>query len=254
MAEADAPALTRDAFYGGRLVLAQPAKGHRSGTDAVLLAAAVPPSFAGCCYDMGSGVGAVGLGIALLRPGARVVLVERDAAAVALAWANAAALDLEPPVTVADCDILDKADLRRALPERADLVVTNPPFHDPRRSRPSPDPVASRGARARRRIRHRRLDRGLPRPPRGRRNASIVIHAASALPDMLACAREPHRGHHREADPAARRRGGASRAGARDQGQPRPFQLAAPLVLHDGASRFTEEAERLHRGEAALAW
>ncbi len=33
-----------------------------------------------------------------------------------------------------------------------------------------------------------------------------------------------------------------------------PFTLAAPLVLHDGASRFTEEAERLHRGEAALAW
>ena len=38
------------------------------------------------------------------------------------------------------------------------------------------------------------------------------------------------------------------------KGSRAPFQLAAPLVLHDGASRFTEEAECLHRGEAALAW
>ena len=253
MAEADAPALTRDAFYGGRLVLAQPAKGHRSGTDAVLLAAAVPPSFAGCCYDMGSGVGAVGLGVALLRPGARVVLVERDAAAVALAWANAAALDVEQPVTVADCDILSKADLRRALPERADLVVTNPPFHDPRRSRPSPDEV--------RRAAHV-LGEGsgigewiaacLDRLADG--GSLVIINAAFALPDMLVALGSRTGGI--TVKPILPRPGAAAHRELvrATKGSRAPFQLAPPLVLHDGASRFTEEAGRLHRGEAALPW
>lgn len=253
MVEADAPALTRDAFYNGRLVLAQPVRGHRSGTDAVLLAAAVSPAFTGFCYDMGSGVGAVGLGIALLRPGTRVVLVERDAAAVALAWANATVLDLTPPVTVADCDILDKADLRRALPERADLVVTNPPFHDPRRSRPSPDPA--------RRVAHvlgegagigdwieacldRLADKG----------TLIVIHAATAVPDMLACLAS--RTGAVTVKPILPRAGEAAhRVLVRaTKGSRAPFTLAAPLVLHDDANRFTQEAERLHRGEAALVW
>lgn len=254
MAETDAPAaVTRDAFYGGRLVLTQPAKGHRSGTDAVLLAAAVAPGFAGRCYDVGSGVGAVGLGIALLRPGARIVLVERDAVAVALAWANAAALGIATPVDVAECDILDKANLRRALPERADLVVTNPPFHNPRRSRPSPDP-ARRAAHA--------LGEGVGLEDwiaacldRLADNGTlIVIHAASALPDMLA-ALESRTGaitvkpvSPRAGEPALRVLVRATK------GSRGPFALAAPLVLHDGAGRFTEEAARLQRGEAALAW
>ena len=252
MLEPSAPALTRDAFYGGRLVLTQSAKGHRSGTDAVLLAAAVAPGFTGSCYDMGSGVGAVGLGVALTRPGARVVLVERDAAAVALAWANAAALDAAEPVTVADCDILDRFDLRRALPRRADLVVTNPPFHDPRRSRPSPDP-ARRAAHA--------LGEGVELGDwiaacldRLEDNGTlIIVHVAHALPDMLACLGS--RAGAITVKPILPRAGEAAhrvlvRAAKGSRG---PFALAPPLVLHDD-SGFTEEAARLHRGESALAW
>ncbi len=248
----DAPATTRDAFYGGRLVLTQPAKGHRSGTDAVLLAAAAPPSFSGTCYDMGAGVGAVGLGIALLRTASKVVLVERDAAAVALAWANAAALD-RAEVSVAECDLLDRTALRRALPARAALVVTNPPFFDPQQSRPSPD--------ASRRAAHVLDERAgiedwiaacLDRLDD--RGTFVAIHAAAALPAILAALANatggitvkpvlPHAGKaaHRVLVRAAK----SSRA---------PFRLAAPLVLHGNDNQFTAEAERLHRGEASLNW
>ena len=86
MAEAEAAAdTTLDAFYGGRLTLRQPRQGHRSGTDAVLLAASVPRAFDGLLVDAGAGVGAAGLGVALACPGARVLLLENDAATVTLA-------------------------------------------------------------------------------------------------------------------------------------------------------------------------
>ena len=253
MAEDGARAVTRDAFYGGRLILNQPAKGHRSGTDAVLLASAVPVGFTGTCYDMGSGVGAVGLGIALLRPGGRVVLVEREAALVAMAWANAAAFDFAALVGVAECNILDKADLRRALPELAALVVTNPPFYDPGCSRPSPDRL--------RRAAHV-LDEGFALEDwveacldrLAEKGQFIAIHASAALPGLL-------RGLERRtgaitvkpilprADEAAHRVLVRAIKGSRG-----PFTLAAPLVLHDDAGRLIPLAERLHRGDEALVW
>ena len=50
-----------DAFLGGRLTLRQLPSGHRAGTDAVLLAACVPPNAKGLGVDVGAGVGAAGL-------------------------------------------------------------------------------------------------------------------------------------------------------------------------------------------------
>ena len=251
--EIGAPAVTRDAFYGGRLILTQPAKGHRSGTDAVLLAAAVPSGFTGLCYDMGSGVGAVGLGIALLRRGSGIVLVERDATAVALALSNATASGFAEAVTVARCDILDKKALRQTLPSRAALVVTNPPFYDPHGSRPSPDPA--------RRAAHvlgegvgigdwlaacldRLEDRG----------TFIAIHAAAALPEILVSL-ESRTGAVAVKPILPRAGESAHRVLVRaTKGSRGPFRLVAPLVLHDADGRFTPLAERLHRGEAALDW
>ena len=51
-----------DAFHRGRFVLVQPkGAGHRSGVDAMILAAAVPSGFAGRVADLGAGAGAAGL-------------------------------------------------------------------------------------------------------------------------------------------------------------------------------------------------
>ncbi|MGQ0444466.1 MAG: methyltransferase, partial [Beijerinckiaceae bacterium] len=72
MAEAIAdrrPRVVLDPFLGGRLSLCQPVEGHRCGTDAVLLAAAAPADFSGLAIDVGSGVGAAGLALAVARPG-----------------------------------------------------------------------------------------------------------------------------------------------------------------------------------------
>ena len=52
----DGIATTIDAFHRGRFHLVQPAKGaHRSGIDAMILAASVPPDFSGMLADLGAG-------------------------------------------------------------------------------------------------------------------------------------------------------------------------------------------------------
>lgn len=77
-----------DAFLGGRLQLRQPLEGHRSGTDAVLLAASAPADFSGLAIDVGAGVGAAGLAMVIARPRMRVQLLENDPSLAGLAREN----------------------------------------------------------------------------------------------------------------------------------------------------------------------
>ena len=251
MAEADAPAVTRDAFYGGRLTIAQPTRGHRSGTEAVLLAAAVARDCAGLVYDIGAGVGVAGLGVALTCPAARVCLVEVDEASAALARLNVVENAMADRVSVAVCDVLAR-EAHACLSAKADVVVTNPPFHDPGRVRLSPDP----GRRAAHAL---QADATLPKwvaacldllVPKG---SLIVIHHVQALPELLAAvARQAGSvtlmAVHPRADEAAHRIILRARKGSRA-----PLAIAPPLMLHRGIA-FTAEAERLHRGEMPLDW
>lgn len=134
--------VTDDIFLGGKLCLLQPARGHRAGHDAMLLAASAP-SDARRAVDLGAGVGAAGLALAVRIDKSEVVLVEIDPAAAALAALNAERQqpDLSARITVATADV---AALGRpsgpALPaaRAADLVLMNPPFNDPARHRTSP--------------------------------------------------------------------------------------------------------------------
>src|SRR5947199_219104 len=71
--------VTEDAALGGRLRLKQPKRGHRVGHDAILLAAASAARAGERAVDLGAGVGAAGLALALRVEGTEVVLVEVDA-------------------------------------------------------------------------------------------------------------------------------------------------------------------------------
>jgi hypothetical protein len=55
---------TDDSLLGGRVGLTQPARGHRAGTDAVLLAASAPVRAGEMVVDVGAASGAVGLMVA----------------------------------------------------------------------------------------------------------------------------------------------------------------------------------------------
>src|SRR3954464_4113691 len=79
---------TDDAALGGRLRLLQPRRGHRFGHDAILLAAATHPQPGEHAVDLGAGVGAAGLALALRCPGVQVTLLELDTRLTALATEN----------------------------------------------------------------------------------------------------------------------------------------------------------------------
>jgi release factor glutamine methyltransferase len=70
--------------------------------------------------DLGTGSGAIALAIGHARPDARVAAVDRSAAALAVARANAQRLGLA--VRFAEADWLEGADAD------LDLVVSNPPY------------------------------------------------------------------------------------------------------------------------------
>lgn len=136
---------TDDAVLGGRLKLLQPARGHRAGHDAILLAAAAPSSQH--AIDLGAGVGTAGLALLARQAAARVTLVEIDAALAALARDNAERNGFGQRTEIITADAGKLA--RRGGPEQpaaasADLVLINPPFNDPSRRNVSPDPARRR--------------------------------------------------------------------------------------------------------------
>jgi tRNA1(Val) A37 N6-methylase TrmN6 len=142
--------LTDDGILGGRLRLLQPGTGHRVGHDAILLAAAVPADIGQRAVDLGAGVGAAGLALALRVAALSVTLAEIDQDLVALATENAARNGLADRATAIACDVTAPAP--NVLPDAVDHVLMNPPFRDPARQQLSPD--------ARRRLAHAGTDLG----------------------------------------------------------------------------------------------
>ena len=80
---------SEDAVLGGRLRLRQPLRGHRVGHDAILLAAATGARAGEHAIDLGAGVGAAGLALAVRVAGLKVTLVDLDSVLCALATYNA---------------------------------------------------------------------------------------------------------------------------------------------------------------------
>lgn len=133
--------LTDDAVLGGRLRLTQKKRGHRVGHDAILLAAAAGAKAGDRVADLGAGVGAAGLALAVRVPGVNVILVERDPELAAIAAENIARNGLQDRATVAALDVTAAEALAVAglAPGSMDRVVMNPPFNSPVRLNVSPD-------------------------------------------------------------------------------------------------------------------
>jgi tRNA1(Val) A37 N6-methylase TrmN6 len=137
------PEQTDDAVLGGRLRLTQQRRGHRVGHDAILLAAATGARAGDKVFDLGSGVGAAGLALAVRVPGVAVTLVEIDPALAALAAENIQRNGFESRARVVVLDVASPAEAFAAAglaPGAADRVLMNPPFHDPAAQNVSPDP------------------------------------------------------------------------------------------------------------------
>jgi tRNA1(Val) A37 N6-methylase TrmN6 len=252
-AEPGLGALTEDSVLGGALRLRQPRRGHRVGHDAILLAAACPAQPGEHVVDLGAGVGAAGLALAIRAHDIAVTLVEIDPQLAALAAANAELNGLTARVTSIALDAAAPARAFAAaglLPESFDRVLMNPPFNDPVRQRSSPD-------------RRRRLAHAAPREaltawirsaarllrPRG---TLTVIFRADGLFDLGRALATAFGAvvvlpvHPKPEEPAIRvlvRATKASRA---------PLAVLPGLVLNDAGGHPTPQAEAVLREGAAL--
>ncbi|HEV7259961.1 MAG TPA: methyltransferase [Bosea sp. (in: a-proteobacteria)] len=242
--------IVEDHLLDGRLLLRQPKRGHRAGSDAVLLAAALPKLGEGPLLDIGSGVGTIGLAAALAQPELRVVLLERDPALAALAADNISLNHLDDRVSVVAGDVTGPAAALGLSAASFACVAMNPPFYPRGEHKASPVPNR-RGAHvvegtlapwfkaARRLLR-----------PGGR---IVLIHRAEALAQVLdglatgfgdVAIRPVHALAER---PAIRILVTAV------LGSKKPAALLPALVLNLRGGGFTPESEALHRGRAGLS-
>lgn len=245
--------IAEDRLLGGRLRLLQPVKGHRAGSDAILLAAAIPELGAGPLADFGAGVGTVGLSVALRQPVLDVVLVERDPELATLATRNGELNDLAGRVRAVVTTIGERNDgFARAGLSAASVawVAMNPPFFEAGDVRASP--VANR------RVAHvagqsladwLKTARYLLKPGGG----VSIIHRAEALGTILAGLETGFgaveiRPVHSQVERPAIRVIVSGRLGSK-----KPAALLPALVLNGADGRFTAFSEALHRGEALLA-
>jgi tRNA1(Val) A37 N6-methylase TrmN6 len=254
---ATADGLSEDRWLGGRLVLLQPKRGHRVGTDAALLVAAAGDPRQGQIVDVGAGVGAVGLALAQRNPLASVDLVELDPELARLAESNAARNGLEARTRVLRLDVLNSRERREAgLSEQASCVVTNPPFFDANAVRASPDQGKARahvlaGAEAGATLADWIQTSLAMLAPGGR---FVMIHRPEALSAILAAfgnrlgalALLPV---HPTSGASAHR---LLVSGVK--GSKAPLRIAPALVLHGADGRMTAEADAIHRGERLIDW
>jgi tRNA1(Val) A37 N6-methylase TrmN6 len=243
-----APDVVEDRLLSGTLTIRQLKRGHKAGTDAVLLASAVPVLDGLRIVDLGAGVGTVGLIIAARFPRARVTLVDKNSRLVDLAEDNIALNGFQRRVATIEADVFTSAARRRGrglLPGSFDCVVTNPPWLDGRRFRASPDKEKSTAHV----LEGGTLDDWLKTAadllvPRG---DLMIIYRADGLPLLLAAMSGRFGGI--VLRPVQPREG---RLATRIiihavKGSRAPLVIEPPLVLHEADDRFTPEAEAIHR-------
>ncbi|MGE0847874.1 MAG: tRNA1(Val) (adenine(37)-N6)-methyltransferase [Flavobacteriaceae bacterium] len=245
---------TRDDFLGGGLTLLQPAKGHRSGIDAVLLAAACPAVPGDAVGDLGAGAGVAGL--CVLRRVARstAVLIEIDSRLCDLAAANLAANSMAGRGRVACLDIGARGAARAAGFERPGLdhLIANPPFETHGRARLSPYAARARAHAAAPGM----LDAWVrfAAATAGTGASLTMIHRADRLGEVLSAFGRRFGGvrvkpvHPRPGEAASR----ILVQGFR--GSRAPLSILPPLVLHGASGHgFAGEAEAVLRGGGPLA-
>ncbi|HLI99762.1 MAG TPA: methyltransferase [Bradyrhizobium sp.] len=243
--------VTEDAFLGGRLCLRQPKSGHRAGHDAMLLAAATPARPGDRVADLGAGVGAAGLAVAVRVNDIDLILVEIDRGLAELARLNARANAIAAETLVLDVSSSAEAFAAAGFhADSVDVVLMNPPFNDSARHRASPDKA--------REIAHVASDATLQSWIHSSRRILrsggnlVMIWRADGIADVLAAL---DRGfgslvilpvHADAASPAIRILVRATKGGKA------PARLLAALQLNDEAGRTTPAAQAILTGTEPL--
>jgi tRNA1(Val) A37 N6-methylase TrmN6 len=244
---------TTDDFLGGRVKILQPKTGHRAGSDAVLLAAAVDAQDRERVLDAGAGVGAAGLCLLARVPKVEVTAVEIDAGLCALAAENAAQNGAAGRFSAIEADVTAPAKVLRdagLVREGYAHVIANPPFYAEGAVRAAPNAA-------------RAVAHVMPHGELGRwvrflttmaapKATLTLIHRADSLGELLALLQD------RFGDIAVFPLfPGAQEAATRvilqgRKGSRAALRLLPGLLLHGPDGSYTDEAEAVLRAGEAL--
>lgn len=261
---------SRDGFLGGRVQLHQPIKGHRSGTDAVLLAASVPlhmppydrAQIGQSCLELGCGVGVASLCVAARMEAEKldyqITGVDIQADLIDLAQANAAANHIEAQFMVQDM----RAPISHWSLASGSFahIFANPPFYTTGTSAADTSVIGTSAMPPdkAKQIAHIgdpetlalwvRRACALVKP----KGSVTFIHRAAAMADLVACMRAclgglqilPISAHAGEAAKRVLIRGTA--------GSQADTQILPPLILHRADGRYMDKVENILRHGAAL--
>lgn len=246
MTAPDPASYSHDTLFSGRICLIQRARGHRAGTDAVLLATALAPPRGERIADFGAGSGAVGLMAMHEAIDCHLVMIERERELADLCRLNAIANGRAADSLVICADLLAGPVLDHASIDR---IYTNPPFFEADEAPVSPEPGRAR-AHVTGEGGHALWLAAAIRALRQRGRLALIQRAdkldsclAALVPRMGAIVVTPVLP--RAGMPATRVLITAIK-GART-----PLRINPPLVLHGDDGRFTTRAKALHRGESA---
>lgn len=122
-----------DLFLGGKLKIKQPRVGYRAGTDAVLLASALPLRGGDHLVDLGTGVGTVMLCAASRVPNIQLTGIDVNGSNLSYARENLEINGFEGRLIHADLRVHQAFSV---MPEEVDCVSFNPPYFDPKSQTP----------------------------------------------------------------------------------------------------------------------
>ncbi|HEX8046821.1 tRNA1(Val) (adenine(37)-N6)-methyltransferase [Rhizobium sp.] len=249
---------TIDAFHRGAFHIVQPkGRGHRSGMDAMLLAALVADERDIRVADLGAGAGAAGMAVASRLEQVEVVLFERSAemaefARKSLALAENARFAGRVSVIEADVTLIGKErNAAGLIDDSFHHVIMNPPFNDAS-DRLTPDALKAEA--------HAMTDglferwvrtAGAIMIPGGQ--LSLIARPQSIGEIIAACGRrfggiEITPIHPRDGENAVRILVTAIK-GSRAR-----LALRAPLIMHgEGTHKFSDFVDNLNNGRAAYA-
>ncbi|QPB20465.1 methyltransferase [Rhizobium sp. 007] len=249
---------TIDAFHRGGFYIVQPkGRGHRSGMDAMLLAALVADDRAIKVADLGAGAGAAGLAVVCRLQKAQAVLFERssemaDYARRSIALPENAHVAGRVSVVEADVTLTAKARNDAGLADEVfHHVIMNPPFNDAA-DRRTPDALKAEA--------HAMTDglferwirtAGAIMIPGGQ--LSLIARPESIADIITGCVRrfggiEITAIHPRKGENAVRILVTAIK-GSRAR-----LSLRAPLIMHEeGTHKFSPFVDDLNNGRAAYA-
>lgn len=241
--------ITEDRLLDGRVRLLQPATGYRVAMDTLVLAAAVEAEAGEAVLDVGAGVGAAALCLAVRVPGVRVVGIEMQRELVSLASRNIQLNGLHERVEMIVADVAQRPPPRLAA-GTFHHVMTNPPHMAADEVTPPPDPVKAIANIESTATLAKWLTYSLLMLRS--KGTLTIVHRADRLGEILACLNGkageivvyplwPGEGR------AARRVLIRARKSVAT-----PLRLAPGLVLHEDGGRLSAQAEDVLRHAAPL--